>query len=309
MRNDDFYGDKFKWFIGVVKDSYGDKNRVRVRVFGIHRTDDITNVSDGDLPPALVLYPTTGGHTSGGSLSHGIKPGTWVFGFFADGDDCQQPVIIGVIDGGINSSSYAQSYNGRYEYGVSGSATDGESTLANPGTGSATLNIPGNSNVEKTYNMIRDLIEKSGQSGGNVHAQVSGILGNILEESNCNPNANNPNDAGERSYGICQWRGGKYDRLTALFRQYGPTPTLDQQISYMWNEFMTTEQRAFKRIMAARNVYEATIGMVFFLRPRCFKGSYIDTNDSTFPGRLEKANKVYNTIKYTPISSVSGERR
>ncbi|CAB5221166.1 hypothetical protein UFOVP247_97 [uncultured Caudovirales phage] len=306
MRNDDFYGDKFKWFIGVVKDSYGDKNRVRVRIFGIHHTDDITNVSDGDLPPALVLYPTTGGQTSGGNLSHGLKPGTWVFGFFADGDDCQQPIILGVVDGGTNSSSNAQAYNGASTPGASGSAGDGASTPTNPGTGSATLNLPGNSNIEKAYNMIRDLIEKSGRSGGDVHAQVSGILGNILEESGCNPNSNNGNDKGQRSYGICQWREGKYDRLTALFRQYGPTPTLDQQISYMWNEFMTTEQKAFKRIMAARNVYEAVIGMVFFERPECFKGSYVDTTNHTFPGRLTNANKVYNTIKYTPIASSSG---
>ena len=305
MRRDDFYGDRFKWFVGVVKDSFGDKNRVRVRIFGVHRTDDITDVSDGDLPGALVLYPTTGGHTSGGSMSHGLKPGTWVFGFFVDGDDCQQPVIIGVIDGGTNSSSSAQSYNGASTPGIYGSAVDGDSTVTNPGTGSATLNLPGNSNVEKAYNMIRDLIEKSGQSGGDVHAQVSGILGNILEESKCNPNANNPNDKGERSYGICQWREGKYDRLTALFRQYGPTPTLDQQISYMFNEFMTSEQRAFKRIMAARTVLEATIGMVFFERPECFKGTYVDTANRTFPGRLENANKVYNTIKYTPIASNS----
>lgn len=297
---DDFYGDKFKWFVGVVKDTAGDKNRVRVRIFGVHRTDDVTDVSDGDLPLAVVLYPTTGGHTSGGNMSHGLVNGTWVFGFFADGDDCQQPVIVGVMNGGVGSSSDYQS-SSKLEAGALGEAA---SAVNSPHL----TNVQGNTNAEKTYNMIYELIERSGQSGSSIHAQVSGIMGNILAESNCNPTANNPNDAGERSFGICQWRGGKYDRLTPLFRRYGDNPSLEQQVSYMWDEFMTTEQKAYKRILAAGSYYEATIGMCFFERPRCYKGSYIDTNDSTFTPRLKYAEQVYNSFKYSPRTVGRGDR-
>ena len=296
----DFYGDKFKWFVGVVKDTAGDKNRVRVRIFGVHRTDDTVDVSDGDLPLALVLYPTTGGHTSGGNMSHGLKSGTWVFGFFADGDDCQQPVIIGVMNGGVGSSSDYQSSTSST---TPGSPGPGNNTGSN-GSNTPTLdNVKGNSNAEKTYNMIYELIEKSGQSGGKVHAQVSGIMGNILEESNCDPGSNNPNDVGARAFGICQWRAGKYDRLTPLLRKYGNTPTLEQQVSFMWDEFMTTENKAFKRIMASSTYYEATIGMCFFERPECYKNSYIDFNNRTWPGRLRKAASVYGSYKYTPRST------
>jgi len=100
---DDFYGDKFKWFVGIVKDTNPDGATVKVRIFGVHRMDDIVDVADEDLPRALVLMPTTGGQTGGGHSNHGLTYGTWVMGFFADGDNCQQPVVIGVISGGDGS--------------------------------------------------------------------------------------------------------------------------------------------------------------------------------------------------------------
>ena len=305
MISTDFYGDSFKWFVGVVKDAAGDGNRVRVRIFGIHHINDTTNVSDGDLPLALVLLPTTGAQTGGGSGSHGLSSGTWVFGFFADGDDCQQPVIIGVISGGSGSTDNSSTPSAT---GVSGTITPGTSpgdtTPLADGSSTATINLAGNSNIEKGYNFFREKIEQSGKSSGNVHAQVSGILGNLMEESNMNPNANNPSDKGQRSYGIAQWRAGKYDRLTPLFRFAGTqTPSLEQQLSFVWHEFNTTEQAPFKRLMVATNVVEATDAMVGYERPQCWKGKYIDKNDHTYPGRLKKAQQVYNTIKYTPRTS------
>lgn len=313
MISTDFYGDNFKWFVGVVKDAAGDGNRVRVRIFGIHHIEDNTNVSDGDLPLAIVLLPTTGGQTGGGSGSHGLSSGTWVVGFFADGDDCQQPIIIGVIGGGTGSTDNSSTPNaGGGGLTGSGSGTitpgtspSGDSTPNADGSGSSTnSNLSGNSNVEKSYNFFREKIEQSGKSSGNVHAQVSGILGNLLEESNLNPNANNPSDKGQRSYGIAQWRAGKYDRLTPLFRFAGTeTPSLEQQLSFVWHEFNTTEQSAFKRIMVATDVVSATDAMVGYERPQCWKGKYIDKNDHTYPGRLKKAQQVYNTIKYTPRTS------
>lgn len=307
MLNEDFYGDHFRWFVGVVKDSFGDKNRVRVRIFGVHRTDDVTDVSDGDLPPALVLYPTTGGHTSGGSMSHGLVNGTWVFGFFVDGEDCQQPVILGVIDGGVGAPSNAPisaASDIKSSPGNAGDSSARDSSPSTPGDPTSAVNIPGGSNVEKAYNMIRDLIEKSGQSGGDVHAQTSGIVGNLIAESQCNPNTGFSKGAidtdGGHVYGICSWNTNS-GRPQNMFRLYGDHPTLEQQISFMWSELMTCENKAFKRIMAARNVMEATQAMCFFERPKCYKRTYIDTNDSTFTPRYEAAQKVYSTIKYTPI--------
>lgn len=311
MISDDFYGDRFKWFIGVVKDAAGDSNRVRVRIFGIHHINDTTNVSDGDLPLAIVLLPNTGGQTGGGAGAHGLSSGSWVVGFFADGDDCQQPVIIGTIGGGFGStdnSSTPSSGGGSGTVtpgtdpsgGSTGAGTGGGDTPSSGG-GGGTANLQGNSNVEKGYNFFREKIEQSGKSSGNVHAQVSGILGNLLEESGMNPGANNPSDKGQRSFGIAQWRAGKYDRLTPLFRFAGTeSPSLEQQLSFVWHEFNTTEQSAFKRLMAATNVVEATDAMVGYERPQCWKGKYIDKNDHTYPGRLKKAQQVYNTIQYKP---------
>lgn len=36
----DYFGNRFKWFVGVVKDTNDTNNRVRVRIFGIHPDDD-----------------------------------------------------------------------------------------------------------------------------------------------------------------------------------------------------------------------------------------------------------------------------
>lgn len=291
MINEDFYGDRFRWFVGVVKETTSD-NRVRVRVFGVHRMDDTTNVSDGDLPLATILYPTTGSQGTSGSISHGLKSGTWVFGFFVDGEDSQQPVILGVIPGSTYGS-YSGSSTGAVTPGAPGTAAayDGVNT-------GETINIPGGSNIEKAYNFLRAAIEKAGQSGGSVHAQVSGIIGNLIEESNVNPNG--PRGDSGTAYGIAQWRGSRREKLARL---YGEPSNLEQQLSFIWQELQDTEKKAYNKLMAASTVEEATEAFCYFERPRCFKGNYIDKSDSTWPGRLKNAYKVYNSIKYTPPTS------
>lgn len=60
-----------------------------------------SKVSQGDLPWALVMMPTTSSGQSGiGINKHGLQPESWVVGFFADGDNCQQPIIVGTLPGG-----------------------------------------------------------------------------------------------------------------------------------------------------------------------------------------------------------------
>lgn len=107
--------DGFIWWIGQVPDAKfwkgniptlpqdkpadlpGFQYRVKVRVLGYH-TSDLTKLPDEDLPWALVMLPTTAGSGSGGSATTPkFTGGEFVFGFFLDGDNGQQPVIIGTL--------------------------------------------------------------------------------------------------------------------------------------------------------------------------------------------------------------------
>ena len=99
MRN--FLGrNGFTWFVGVVEDRYDPVTlgRVRVRCFGWH-TDDKTEIPTEDLPWAIVL--TGAGNSASvsgvGTSPTGMVEGSWVVGFFMDGDRAQEPVIIGTI--------------------------------------------------------------------------------------------------------------------------------------------------------------------------------------------------------------------
>lgn len=97
---------KFMWFMGVVEDRDDPKQcgRVRVRVFGVH-TENKSSLPTADLPWATVMLPTTSSGVGGfGDSMHGLIPGSWVIGFWRDGDDYQDPIVIGSI-GGISSSA------------------------------------------------------------------------------------------------------------------------------------------------------------------------------------------------------------
>jgi hypothetical protein len=109
--------DGFVWWIGQVTseekwapnipgrrvettnqiDGYGD--RYKVRIFGYHDLQYEDNaLSDDDLPWAQIMLPVTAGGGGGASFqSPNIRQGTFVFGFFLDGDDAQQPMIMGIL--------------------------------------------------------------------------------------------------------------------------------------------------------------------------------------------------------------------
>jgi len=94
-----FNRDGFNWWIGVVEDRMDPEQcgRVRVRIYGYH-TDDKTFLPTRDLPWAIPILPITSASTSGvGSAPLGPVTGTWVIGFFLDGEDMQQPAIFGTI--------------------------------------------------------------------------------------------------------------------------------------------------------------------------------------------------------------------
>ena len=102
MANSTFLGfNDFIWFNGVVEDRLDPYKigRVRVRCIGIH-THDKEVLPTADLPWAQVVLPVTSPGISGlGSSPSFLLQGSWVFGYFRDGTDCQEPVVLGSIPG------------------------------------------------------------------------------------------------------------------------------------------------------------------------------------------------------------------
>ena len=96
------YGE-FTWWTGVVEDRVDPLKlgRCRVRILGYH-TDkkDIDNIPTNTLPWATPSQPITSAAMNGvGTTSMGPVEGTWVFGFFRDGKNAQDPVMIGTFGG------------------------------------------------------------------------------------------------------------------------------------------------------------------------------------------------------------------
>ena len=137
--NQAFLGGDFLWWIGqVVDDSTWRDNilsgkfknphsikgwgrRYKVRIIGIH-DQGITAIPDEELPWAQVMYPVTGGGGQANSVhTPNIRQGMMVFGFFLDGPDLQQPIIMGIL--GNNAQTELKTKIG-----------DGEVTNEQPGS-------------------------------------------------------------------------------------------------------------------------------------------------------------------------------
>lgn len=85
----------FKWFTAIVV-NIDDPDKLgycQIRVDGLHDTFD-----DEQLPWAAPIVPITSASLDGVGISPtGIKVNSFVFGFFADGEDANVPLIVGTI--------------------------------------------------------------------------------------------------------------------------------------------------------------------------------------------------------------------
>ncbi len=118
--NDKFLGHNgFLWFSGVVEDR-NDPNkvgRVRVRALG-HHTSNKTILPTADLPWAHTMLPSTSAGISGlGQSATGLVEGSWVLGYFRDGNERQEMIVLGTLPGRPSELSQAGGFydpNGIY---------------------------------------------------------------------------------------------------------------------------------------------------------------------------------------------------
>ena len=95
------YSNAFVWWFGLVEDVMDplELGRVRVRCYGYHTLSDQL-LPTSDLPWAHVVMPVTSASFQGkGTSPTFLRVGSTVFGFFADGSDCQMPMVIGTYHG------------------------------------------------------------------------------------------------------------------------------------------------------------------------------------------------------------------
>ena len=114
--------DGFRWWIGQIppmeamSEQFGGGgwgNRFKVRILGYHPLDE-AELSNQDLPWALVMLGVSDGTGSGNfTTSSKIRPGDIVFGFFLDGDNAQQPVIMGLLG---NTDAYNKNENYKFPF-------------------------------------------------------------------------------------------------------------------------------------------------------------------------------------------------
>jgi hypothetical protein len=91
----------FTWWVGVVENRQDPEKlgRCKVRIFGYH-TDDVGILPTKELPWATPMMPMTSASTSGvGTAPVGPVEGTWVVGWFLDGEEKQQPIMMGTFAG------------------------------------------------------------------------------------------------------------------------------------------------------------------------------------------------------------------
>lgn len=93
--------DGFIWWVGVVEDRFDPKflGRCKVRILGWHTEDKAILPTDG-LPWCMPIQPITSAAQTGvGHSPTGPVEGTWVFGFYRDGEEAQEPMMLGTMGG------------------------------------------------------------------------------------------------------------------------------------------------------------------------------------------------------------------
>lgn len=98
--------------------------------------------------------------------------------------------------------------------------------------------VQGTSNAAQIWNFLAN----KGLSA----TAISGILGNLQQESSFDPNATNPSSG---AYGIAQWLGSRYSNLQSYCQQNGYSwSTLQGQVNFLWYEMSGGDSQWFSAL-------------------------------------------------------------
>ena len=224
----EFYGDKNRWFIGVVTNNNDPRalGRVQVRIHGIHSESPV-DVPFEDLPWAYTMVPATEGGNSGIGRIPQILPGSKVYGIFIDGETSQLPLVIGSLP----------KVEQRTEAQTSGPAQPEEYIPKEERRDEFSLN-------SRRSQGMRFFIDY-----GYTVEQAAGIMGNLEYESGLSTVIVSE-FPGEQSQGIAQWNpaGGRLQELKRFAANELAVPRdwrdYDVQLLFVIYELNNTERTA-----------------------------------------------------------------
>ena len=247
----EFYGDNFRWFMGVVEEVGNDQpklGRVKVRIFGIH--GNRAEVPISDLPYAQVLIPTTEPGVSGLGRNPLLSEGATVFGLFLDGKSAQLPLVLGSIPTieipsvqQINSESPSPAFldavkreQGTKIPGKAGTGTGGQAGIRSTYAGGYDSFQYDATKVGSNTAIAWDFLMGTGKYN---QAVVAGIIGNLLVESGSGSPVDIKTTAlgdSGKSIGIAQWYNGtpRQQKLREFADKQGkPIDDLYVQLQYI----------------------------------------------------------------------------
>lgn len=239
-KNPHIFGlDMFVPFFGVVEDRNDPLTlgRCKVRIFGVH-PDDKTLVTTEQLPWAYPIMPIVGNAGSGGMGHAPVGPvvGTYVFGFFADGLDRQQPFFMGVIAGDGGHFNYGVDQLDANGNPIPGTVLDGPINGLPKGSKDATTRAAGLASVVLKHPTLSQYLKPH---------HVCALMGNMWIESNgfqaireygkgSGPhNVPPPKGTKNTGYGWAQWTNSRLDYFLDYCSKHHVAPDSDEaQLGY-----------------------------------------------------------------------------
>lgn len=173
-----------------------------------------------------------------------------------------------------------------------GDTNSSVSFSSSTGTPSGNITLQGNSNVEMIWNFLK--------SEGFTDEGAAGVIGNLMQESQCNPTLSENDERsgadlvidGKTGYGLVQWTSiDRQQKLAMTAAALGkPASDMGVQLAFMKQE--ATEYGVWDRCKTCTDVHEAT---------KIWHDNYEISNDYNALGgiqnRYDYADTVYNIYK------------